>query len=55
MIENRISVNSEEKREIEWYGKPAKKPVTITGDPVICYIVGGTCYAEARVSGVYDT
>lgn len=39
-------MNSEEKRETEWYGKPAKKPVTITGDPVICYIVGGTCYAE---------
>lgn len=54
-IENRINVNSEEKRETEWYGKPAKKPVTITGDPVICYIVGGTCYAEARMGGVYDT
>ena len=27
-------------------GKPGKKPVTITGDPIVCYIVGGTCYAE---------
>ncbi|KAK8804817.1 hypothetical protein WA171_006783, partial [Blastocystis sp. BT1] len=42
----KMSVHSEEKREMEWYGKPGKKPVTITGDPIVCYIVGGTCYAE---------
>jgi hypothetical protein len=45
-VESRMSVHSEEKREMEWYGKPGKKPVTITGDPIVCYIVGGTCYAE---------
>ena len=33
---------ADSKAEVEWYGKPAKKPVVVTGDPVICYIVGGT-------------
>ena len=46
-IENRKSVNTEEKREMEWYGKPEKKGIAVTGDPILCYIVGGTCYAEA--------
>jgi hypothetical protein len=32
--------------KVEWYGKKAKKSTPIVGDPVICYIVGGTCYAE---------
>lgn len=35
-----------EQAAVEWYGKPAKKPVVITGEPVICYVVGGTCFAE---------
>ncbi|OAO13696.1 hypothetical protein AV274_4620, partial [Blastocystis sp. ATCC 50177/Nand II] len=35
-----------ESAAVEWYGKPAKKPVVITGEPVICYVVGGTCFAE---------
>ena len=47
-VESRMSIHSEEKREMEWYGKPGKKPVTITGDPIVCYIVGGTCYAESE-------
>ncbi|KNB41497.1 hypothetical protein JH06_5113 [Blastocystis sp. subtype 4] len=41
-----IGVDMSRSREMEWYGKPGKKPVTITGDPIVCYIVGGTCYAE---------
>ena len=36
------------KGPVEWYGKPAETTPAITGDPVICYIVGGTCYAEVR-------
>ena len=35
-----------ESAAVEWYGKPAKKPEVITGEPVICYVVGGTCFAE---------
>lgn len=35
-----------ESAAMEWYGKPAKKPVVITGESVICYVVGGTCFAE---------
>ena len=37
---------ADSKAEVEWYGKPAKKAVVVTGDPVLCYIVGGTCFAE---------
>ena len=37
---------ADSKAEVEWYGKPAKQPVVVTGAPVICYIVGGTCFAE---------
>ena len=33
----------------EWYGKPAPVMMPVSGDPVICYIVGGTCYAEVGV------
>lgn len=32
----------------EWYGKPEKKPLAITGEPIICYIVGGTCFTEIQ-------
>ena len=44
---NRNKEGSDVKKgSVEWYGKPAENTPTITGDPVICYIVGGTCYAE---------
>lgn len=44
---NRNKEGSDVKKgPVEWYGKPAENTPTITGDPVICYIVGGTCYAE---------
>ena len=35
-----------ENNEVQWYGKPEKKVAPKTGDPIICFIVGGTCYAE---------
>ena len=44
-----LSKKSMEKEgEMEWYGKPAAKPTTITGEPIICYIVGGTCFSEIQ-------
>ena len=42
------------KGEVEWYGKPAPVSTPVTGDPVICYIVGGTCFAEVGVVGMID-
>ena len=45
-VRRKSNAEADSKAEVEWYGKPAKKPVVVTGDPVICYIVGGTCFAE---------
>ena len=42
----RSASKTSENSEIQWYGKPEKKITPKTGDPIICYIVGGTCYAE---------
>lgn len=35
--------------EVKWYGKPAPEVPSVSGDPVICYIVGGTCYSEVGI------
>ena len=43
---DRTASSTTENKELEWYGKPAKKTTPKTGDPIICYIVGGTCYSE---------
>lgn len=40
--------STESEGKIEWYGKPEKKTPAITGEPIICYIVGGTCYSEIQ-------
>ena len=34
---------------MKWYGKPAPEVLSVSGDPVICYIVGGTCYSEVGI------
>ena len=40
--------NEQGEGEVEWYGKRERKVVPTTGEPLICYIVGGTCYAEIQ-------
>ena len=40
--------NEQDEGELEWYGKREKKVIPTTGEPLICYIVGGTCYAEIQ-------
>ena len=39
---------------MEWYGKPKAAETPVSGDPMICYIVGGTCYAEVGEEGWND-
>ena len=46
MIMNRSASKMSENNEVQWYGKSEKKITPKTGDPIICFIVGGTCYAE---------
>ena len=34
---------------MEWFGKPDRKNRLVSGEPILCYIVGGTCYAEVEM------
>ena len=45
----RSNTATEEKAEVEWYGKPDRKNRLVSGEPILCYIVGGTCYAEVKM------
>jgi len=46
IVMNSSASKVSENNEVQWYGKPEKKVAPKTGDPIICFIVGGTCYAE---------
>ena len=39
---------------MEWFGKPDRKNRLVSGEPILCYIVGGTCYAEVEMGSVAE-
>ena len=48
-VNGRKTDTNPKKEEVEWYGKKAEKKNPKIGDPVICFIVGGTCFAEVGI------
>lgn len=53
-MRGRSNTATEEKAEVEWFGKPDRKNRLVSGGPILCYIVGGTCYAEVGMDGVVE-
>ena len=51
-MRGRSNAAAEEKAETEWFGKSDRKNRLVSGEPILCYIVGGTCYAEVGMEFV---